>query len=288
VSARLCVQLAATLAHEAVVLATVLDTRGAVPRHRGAQMLIGATQTWFSVGGGRLEARVVDRERALLHAQRTQALLAIDLTGREGGEGICGGSMQVALRLWHGGADRERAAALAAALHAGDPITLSASELGADAEQRLEADARLLILGAGHCGLALYQAARALDYQIFVYDSRAEGYEHSAFDAATCLVDAAALGASLHTSRRVDAVLLNRDYHADVAALRVLATRPPRFVGMMGSRKRIGEVFAALPELREFCASVQAPVGLELGAETPEEIAISILAQLIAARRGVG
>ncbi len=97
---------------------------------------------------------------------------------------------------------------------------------------------------------------------------------HDALDAITHCLD---------TPRRVHAVLLNRDWHADLASLEHLAARPPEFIGMMGSRKRIAEVLAHLPATWTHLRNhLTAPVGLDLGAETPEEIAVSILAQLIA------
>ena len=284
-SERLFAQLAALLDNEAVVLATVLDTRGAVPRHRGAQMLVAAARTESTVGGGRLEARVVAQARALLASNRSSDRVDIDLTGRHGADGICGGLMQVALRRWHGSADQARAQQIADNLRAGASALLTAADLGADVAQRIEPAPRLLIIGAGHCGLALYRSALALDYELQVYDARPEGYAHDDYAHATCLADGAALRASLNSARRVEAVLLNRDYRADIDALRLLAEHPPQVIGMMGSRKRITEVFAALPDLADFCARVHAPVGLEIGAETPEEIAISIVAQLIATSR---
>ncbi len=284
-SERLFAQLTALLDTEAVVLATVLDTRGAVPRHRGAQMLISATRTESTVGGGRLEARVVAQARALLASDRSSDRVDIDLTGRHGADGICGGLMQVALRRWHGTTDQARARQIAASLRDGESTPLTAADLGADVEQRIDPAPRLLIIGAGHCGLALYRAALALDYDVQMYDARPEGYDRADYAHATCLADTTALRASLATARRVEAILLNRDYLADIDALRVLAERPPPFTGMMGSRKRIAEVFTALPDLADFCARVHAPIGIEIGAETPEEIAISILAQLIAVAR---
>lgn len=284
-SARLFTELQAALGHEAVVLASVLDTRGAVPRHRGAHMLVTAHRTAFSVGGGRLEARVVESARALLAARSERGLVEIDLSGRDGADGICGGVMRIALRRWDGAADRARAAAIAAMLIDGRGLVLGDIEFGAELDQRIEPDPRLMIFGAGHCGLALYQAALALDYDIAVFDARPDGYDRDAYARARHLDDDAAIRASLAGERRTAAVLLNRDYHADIAALRVLATDPPAFIGMMGSRKRVAQVFAALPDLSDFCARIHAPVGIELGAETPEEIAISILAQLIAASR---
>ena len=169
------------LSRESVVLATVLDTRGAVPRHRGAQMLVAATRTSGSVGGGRLEALVIDEARALLARGERIGAVAIDLTGREGAQGICGGTMQVALRCWQGNRDAARAQLLAETLSSGKPVTLDADDLGHDSTHTLQPTPRLLIIGAGHCGLALTRAAALLDYDIHVVDARAEGYDHADF-----------------------------------------------------------------------------------------------------------
>ena len=83
-------------------------------------------------------------------------------------------------------------------------------------------------------------------------------------------------------------MLLNRDFAADIASLHELCRRPPAFLGMMGSRRRIREVLDALPEHADALARLQAPVGLDIAAETPQEIAVSILAQLVQVRRGTG
>lgn len=285
-SERLYTALTGWLSNESVVLATVLDTRGAVPRHRGAQMLVAATRTSGTVGGGRLEAKVIAEARALLARDERIGSVAIDLTGREGAQGICGGTMLVALRLWQGAADATRAQAVAQRLADGMAATLDSDDLGHDTTHTLEPSPRMLIIGAGHCGLALARAAAMLDYEIHVVDARAEGYEHADFAGVTCHDALDAITHCLDTPRRVHAVLLNRDWHADLASLERLAARPPEFIGMMGSRKRIAEVLAHLPasstHLRDH---ITAPVGLDLGAETPEEIAISILAQLVAFER---
>jgi xanthine dehydrogenase accessory factor len=241
-SERLFSTLADWLGREPVVLATVLDTRGAVPRHRGAHMLIAEGRTAFSVGGGRLEASVIGHARRLMQDARPCDMVAIDLTGRADALGVCGGSLRVALRLWQGPADARRAHEVVTTLQGGDPVTLTATEIGADAGLCVEADARLLIIGAGHCGLALYRAACALDYDICVHDARSEGFVAEDFARATILRDQPALAASLCTRRRLHVVLLNRDYHADVAALSLLAQHDIAFIGMMGSRKRIAQV----------------------------------------------
>jgi xanthine dehydrogenase accessory factor len=119
-----------------------------------------------------------------------------------------------------------------------------------------------------------------------VHDARPDCFVPGRFDGATLLCGGPRLlEHALATPRAVHAVLLNRDFAADVAALEVVAPARPAFLGMMGSRRRIAQVREALPHLAEALAEVHAPVGLDLDAETPEEIAVSILAQLVRTRR---
>jgi xanthine dehydrogenase accessory factor len=280
---RLFAQLAATLDREAVVVASVLHTRGATPRKRGARMLIAAEHCAFSVGGGMAEARVIDAARRLLASANRHATVTIDLSGGAGSAGVCGGEMTLSLRNWRGEDDALRARSIAAALHAGAGVTLNGDDLGRDdACDSARPNARLLIVGGGHCGLALCQLARHLDYDLWLFDDRAEGAAAEPLADATWLYgDYHQLGNALDTEREVHAVLLNRDFHADIAALRVLATRPPAFISMMGSRRRINQVRDALPDLADVLAHLTAPAGLDIGAQTPHEIAVSILAQVI-------
>ncbi len=268
-----------------VVLAVVLDTRGAVPRQRGAMMLIDARDEDLSIGGGLAEARVIEAARAMLRAGETTRELRIDLSGGPDAAGVCGGAMRLSLRVWSGAEDLALARDLASTLRSGQSTALPAAMLGDARDLMLTPDARLLIAGAGHCGLALYEIASLLDFDIWVFDPRASCFEGDLYRRATRLQgEHALLTRALDTPRPVFAVLLNRDYGSDVATLRVLATRPPAFIGMMGSRRRIGEVLAALPEAREALTALHAPVGLEIAAQTPHEIAVSIAAQLIERR----
>ncbi len=281
-------RLAAQLADEAIVLASVRATRGATPRKSGSRMLIAAGWTHGSVGGGMAEARVIESARECLRDARAEASVGIDLTGRPGAAGVCGGAMQVSLRRWEGDAARQRARSIAASLSEGRLTPLTALDLGRDTPDEIaKPDARLLIVGGGHCALALYDLARFLDFDLWVFDEREACFAQGQFADATALPrDYAALPSALASEREVYAVLLNRDYASDVAALRALAGRPLAFLGMMGSRKRIAEVRAAVDDLPPAALqSLVAPVGLELDAQTPHEIAVSILAQLVQERR---
>lgn len=305
---RLLARLSTLLRTQPVVLASVEHTRGATPRKAGSRMLVCATHAEFSIGGGMAEVRVLEAARALLAqahpgkrvgatrqgqasaAQAEPGAVAahvdIDLTGRAGAAGVCGGSMRIGLRRWAGAHDQARAAEAAQRLRAGMEVQLRTGQL-------LRPDPRLLIVGAGHCGLALHQLARFLDYDAWVFDSRAECFAGDVFSGATVLCgDVSLLQQARATQRSLDVVLLNRDYAADVAALRVLCAagppgdplQGPRFLGMMGSSKRIAEVGAALAPLGAHLQHLVAPVGIDIGAQTPHEIAVSILAQLVAVR----
>ena len=285
---RLFARLHAWLATGPVVLASVLETRGATPRKGGSRMIIGAGGSEGSIGGGMAEAQVIAAAEALLQNAARSAIVEIDLTGRQGAAGICGGHMRIGLRRWQGDDDRLRVASIAETLAAGNSLTLERDDLGGGEPQTIEPqtilpDPRLLIVGAGHCGLALHDLANALDFDVWVHDERSD--ELAKFDRATRLSGPFdLLRDALDTPREVFAVLLNRDFRCDIAALRTLCRRPPRFIGMMGSARRIAEVRAALPEHAAGLAGLRAPVGIEIGAQTPHEIAISILAELIRLR----
>lgn len=284
---RLFARLADRVQSEPVVLASVLATRGATPRKAGARMLISPTTTEFSIGGGLAEARVIAAARELLERGDRDGQVQIDLTGGSGSAGVCGGRMELALRRWDGQVDAARTQFIAHTLASGASVELDASDIGAPCSaSTIEADPRLLIVGGGHCGLALYEMARMLDFDLWIYDPRPEYADPAQYPQAHALTgDFANLQHALGTPRALYVVLLNRDYVSDVATLRVLAGAQFAFLGMMGSRKRIAEVMAALSsEQAQQLAALQAPVGLQIGAQTPHEIAVSVLAHLIQVR----
>lgn len=280
---RLFATLADWLAHEPVVLASLTACDGATPRNPGARMLIAHERCVYSIGGGMAEVQVIAAARTLLVAGEQARTLDIDLRGGPDSAGVCGGRMRLHLRRWHGAGDEIEAKRLGECLAAGNTVELEAERGGIGEREMLQPDPRLLIIGGGHCGLALAQMAAMLDFERWLYDDRAD--LDLDCPGATCLRgEPERLDAALGSERKVYAVLLNRDWQRDLACLRVLARQPPHWIGMMGSRRRIAQVRAALA-LHEL--PITAPVGLDIGAQTPHEIAVSILAQLVALRHGV-
>jgi xanthine dehydrogenase accessory factor len=147
------------------------------------------------------------------------------------------------------------------------------------------------VIGAGHVGYYLARFAHDAGFLVHVVDDREAFANRERFPTATeVIVDdvpawltAAALPASSYV------VIVTRGHRHDLDAMRAVVGRDLRYVGLIGSRAKVARVYEALVEEgvdpARF-AGIHAPIGLDLGAVTPQEIAVSILAELIAVRRG--
>jgi xanthine dehydrogenase accessory factor len=152
---------------------------------------------------------------------------------------------------------------------------------------------RLIIVGAGHIARPLSRLANEVGYRVAVLDDRAEYARPELFpDAAEVVIgDYQAELPRLAAHPCTSVVLVTRGHKHDQDCLRLMATEPLDYLGMIGSRRRIDAVFAELREEgvdADSLARVRAPIGLEIGARTPAEIAVSILAQMIQLRRRPG
>jgi xanthine dehydrogenase accessory factor len=149
---------------------------------------------------------------------------------------------------------------------------------------------RLYIIGAGHVGFHLARVAADAGFRIQVVDDREKFANSDRFPGADIVVEAipewlrrAELPAAAYI------VIVTRGHQNDLEAVRVLAPRDCKYLGLIGSRAKVVRIFDVLREEGmppEYLERVRAPIGLEIGAVTPAEIAISILAELIAVRRG--
>lgn len=160
--------------------------------------------------------------------------------------------------------------------------------------ERIQRDPRLLICGAGHVGAALARLASLLGYVVTLIDDRPEFVSRENFsDQRIELIVARswrdALLEAIGNSPGVSVAIVTRGHKEDEECLRAVITANPDYIGMIGSKRRTNIVLERLladGEDQEMLGRVRAPVGLDLGAVTPEEVALSILAEIVAERRG--
>lgn len=156
-----------------------------------------------------------------------------------------------------------------------------------------EAPLELVICGAGHIAIPLCKAATFAGYGVTVIDDRADYASRKRFpDAAEVIADdfEPAL-ASTRVTASTAVVLITRGHRYDWDCVRAISGRPAFYVGMIGSRRRVKAAILGLEQegvSREVLERMYAPIGLDIGAQTPEEIAIAIMAEIILVRSGGG
>ncbi len=236
-------------------LATVIGRSGSAPQVTGARLLLHDEGTLVgTVGGGAIEAQVLDACGQTLRdgkTRRIRAHLVRDLGM------CCGGAMEVFVEY-------------------------------------IQPEVRLIVVGAGHVAQALAPMARQTGLRVTVVDDREEILEHPSF--ATCerlSLDVDELDALADLGPSDFLVIVTRDHARDEQALTHLMQRPHAYLGMIGSRRKARSILRrslqrleALGNPRPDLARVRAPVGLALGGRTPAEIAVSILAEILATRHG--
>lgn len=296
-------------------LATVARTTGSTPVPVGTKMLIGpAGRLAGSVGGGCVEADVIEAAAdARPHGPRilTHHLNA-DVAGDLGLS--CGGTVEIVVEPLVAVAEYVQALDQAAASLAGilttgldwsagpvkrfSPQAVGPGEPAAALSEdrrtlveRLVPAPRVVVFGAGHVGSAIALAAAAAGFQVLVLDDRPEFADPARFPAHVSVCTAPAhdtLGRFAITA--ADAVVIaTRGHRHDALILERVAPSSAGYVGLLGSRRKKSVVTKALVRAGvplEALERVRVPVGLAIGAVTPEEIAVSVVAELIAWRRG--
>jgi xanthine dehydrogenase accessory factor len=150
----------------------------------------------------------------------------------------------------------------------------------------------LILCGGGHVGQAVAQAGVFLGFRVTVIDDRADFASRERFpDQKIKLIasDFVAALQSLQITPASHVVLVTRGHKHDEICLREVINRPARYIGMIGSRRRTTTIRAHLKRegiADELLRRIYAPIGLDIGAQTPEEIALAILAEIIMIRRG--
>jgi xanthine dehydrogenase accessory factor len=236
-------------------LATVINVKGSTPRGEGSKMLIRSDSTIFgSIGGGSLEAQVCQEAIEVIKENRSK-LLHFDLTGKEiAQEGmICGGNMDVFL----------------------EPIVSQPT---------------IYIFGAGHISFSISKIAKISGFKVVVVDDRPEFANPERFPEADQIIaqDFEAVFPGLKINKSSYIVIVTRGHLQDQKVLEWAVKTEAKYIGMIGSRKKNEAVFSNLQSKgipMKLLNSVHAPIGIDINAETPEEIAVSIIAEVIKIRR---
>jgi xanthine dehydrogenase accessory factor len=249
--------LAAQQAGEPVVLATVIKARGSVPRHSGSKMLIFSdSRISGSIGGGEMESRVVAVALEALQDGRTRVLPYTLVEPDRGDPGVCGGEVEIYLEPY------------------APPATL-------------------LVIGCGHVGQAVAELGHFLGYRVVVTDDRDKLASPDVIPNADLHLPGSFADALAQSpiNEHTFIVMVTRNVLVDREIVPQIIHSPARYIGMMGSSRRWAETKRLLIEdglSMDDLARVQAPIGLEIQAETPAEIAVSILAEIIKLRRTPG
>ena len=233
-------------------LATLIESRGFTPRKAGTHMLVGEDgATAGTIGGGAIEEEVLAQARALLGSGGA-TLVRRHLTQELGM--CCGGEMAVFVEV-------------------------------------IEPAPRLFLFGAGYIAKPLAALAEGCGFRVAVVDSRPAWATAERFPRADVRCrDPEAYARELATTGADYVVIVTHDHAVDQRLVQELLRRPLAFLGMIGSVPKQRK-FALRLRARGFTdaeiARLRTPLGVPIGAETPEEIAVSVMGEIVAARRGV-
>jgi xanthine dehydrogenase accessory factor len=241
---------------EASALVTIVSSNGSTPQRVGAKMLVYADgRTVGTIGGGCYENDAFGRAREAI-ASRKPLTVRYELNddfAQETGL-VCGGQMEVFI----------------------EPV---------------EASPELFVFGAGHVGFFVGRMAHEVGFRVHVIDDREKFASSERFgpDIDVVVEDIPTWLASRRLPATAYAVIVTRGHRHDLDALRALTANPLRYLGLIGSKAKVRRIFDALLEEGtppERLQNVYAPIGLDIGAITPQEIAVSIVAELVAVKHG--
>ena len=320
-----------------LVMALILSQEGSTPRTTGTRMMIGADGYVGTIGGGRIEASVMEIAREMLHKPGA-VTISFDLTSEiaDAMDMVCGGKLEILIdsiapdeknRLFFSSLlqmldQRQKGLMVTELLESGvlqvrravlheDGVVIGTPDFKMEIDsipQKLRApiliqsgdrkffiepvmaSGTVYLFGAGHVSLQTAILAKRVGFEVVVLDDRMEFANTTRFsDADDVRVPASFEIAFEGLEIRADSylVILTRGHLHDRTVLQQALKTPAGYIGMIGSRKKRDAVYQAL-ENDGFTAKdfqkVHCPIGLSIGAQTPEEIAVSIVAELIHAR----
>ena len=241
---------------EIIAWVTVVETKGSTPREVGAKMLVNKDGLISgTIGGGITEAKVIEEAKQALREGKGK-LLTYRLTKEQAAldEGaICGGEMKVFIDI-------------------------------------LQPKEKVLIFGAGHIAVCVSKLAKTVGFKVTIIDDRKEFANQDRFPEADEIIAEDTEKALTHLNITPSSyiIVLTRGHLKDEEVLGSVIRSNATYIGMIGSRKKNATVFQHLEEQgisQDELAKIHAPIGIDIKAQTPEEIAVSIVAEIIQVRR---
>ena len=241
---------------ETIALVTVVEVKGSTPREVGTKMLVNKNGLIAgTIGGGMTEAKVIEEAKQALKEGKGK-LLIYHLTKEQAAldEGaICGGEMKVFIDI-------------------------------------LQPKEEVLIFGAGHIAICVSKLAKMVGFKVAIIDDREEFANKDRFPEADEIVTEDIERALTHIKITPSTyiIIVTRGHLQDQEVLASVIKSKAAYLGMIGSRKKNATIFQQLTEkgiFQEELNKVHAPIGIDIKAQTPEEIAISIMAEIIQVRR---
>ena len=241
---------------ETIALVTIVETKGSTPREVGAKIVVGKDGLIAgTIGGGITEAKVIEEVKQSLKEGKGK-LITYHLTKEQAaldGGAICGGDMKVFIDV-------------------------------------LQPKEEVLIFGAGHIAVYVSRLAKMVGFKVTVVDSRKEFANQDRFPDADEIIAEDTEKALTHIKITPSTyiIVLTRGHLKDEEVLGSVIKSGAAYIGMIGSRKKNSTVFQHLEEQgisAQELKEVHAPIGVDIGAQTPEEIAVSIMAEIIQVRK---
>lgn len=292
--------------NEEMVLVTIIDTKGSAPRHSGSKMLV--TRNGIiegTVGGGTGEYESMLEAINILDSKKN---LVMDIT-RLGDDPkdslmICGGINKLMLQYIDDNTkavfnrtlelnNNGQSVKLRTDLTDGNIsiVDFDEKEIAGYFYDVISPMNKLLILGGGYVGYAIYELADILGFEVTVFDDRPEFVTKDRFPKAVCLESGNfnKLIDNYKFNSHTYVTIVTRGHLQDAECVKGVIRKEHKYVGLIGSRRKISLILEDLKESGykdDEIKSIHAPIGIDIGAETPEEIAISIMAEIIGVKYG--
>ncbi len=305
--------------NQKIFLALVAEHTKGSPGTTGAKLWVSENgEICGTIGGGIMEYKLIDRAKEIFTREDFKPEIQT-LYHRASGSGeksgmICSGSQTNLYYLCHPSRDRQIIEKVVSIIERDisgslliDASGISVEEKAVDLaqpkikliqesgswryEEQLLNRKRIAVIGGGHCSLALSRVMSQLDYDVLVFDTRhkiSTLTQNIYANSVTIVEDYQAVGAVIPWPQLTSVVVMTSDYASDIGALLGVVSLPFPFIGAIGSRAKIATIFEQLQQAgvsETKLSRLYAPVGIPIGSHTPEEIDISIAAQIIQERK---